>query len=208
MVPHPVLGLNFADLANESTRSTASREDARTTFASITPPSSLIEMSTMPCALILRAFACSSFASCGADTSSRGLSHGEAVCLSPPIAEGEMNAASTTKMMAERRRTILRMAKRIVADASALQGNCCNQTWPLKNSFPRNSQKKRVRMPCKRRSRFSWTFSIPQSFDCFEDNGLFQHPHEFSPSTRVGFQWPVQVIFRDNLEGQPHRQPL
>ena len=70
-------------------------------------------MSTMPCALILRAFACSSFDSCGADKISRGLAHGEAVCLSLAIAESEMNAASSTKMkmLAEHRRKILRMAK-------------------------------------------------------------------------------------------------
>jgi hypothetical protein len=92
VIPHPVLGLNFGDLANANNKSTASRDDARTTFASITSPSSLIEMSTMPCALIFRALACSSFDSWGADAISRGLSQGETVCLSPPIAEGEMKA--------------------------------------------------------------------------------------------------------------------
>jgi hypothetical protein len=70
-------------------------------------------MSTMPCALILRAFACSSFDIWGADKISRGLSHGEAVCLSLAIAESEMNAASSMKMLAERQRKISRMAKEV-----------------------------------------------------------------------------------------------
>src|SRR5712692_1114326 len=47
------LGFNFADLATVSSTSTASSEDAPTTFASITSPSSLIEMFTISCALIL-----------------------------------------------------------------------------------------------------------------------------------------------------------
>src|SRR5712692_6074403 len=85
------LGFNFADLATVSSTSTASSEDAPTTFASITSPSSLIEMFTISCALIL---SCELspvllFDRCGADAISRGLSHGESSCLSPPMAEGD-----------------------------------------------------------------------------------------------------------------------
>ena len=39
----------------------------------------------------------------------------------------------------------------------------CNGLWLLKNSLPgKRSKKLCARMPYKRRSRFSWTFSIPQ----------------------------------------------
>ena len=56
-----------------------------------------MEMFTYPCALILRAFSWSSFDQCGADAISRGLSHGECFFLSPAIAGGEVNAASSIK---------------------------------------------------------------------------------------------------------------
>src|SRR5215468_6253650 len=72
------------------------------------PPSSLMEILTYPCALILRAFAWSSFDHCGADAISRGLSHGESLCLSPAL----QVAASNIKVVDTEQKKRLFMARK------------------------------------------------------------------------------------------------
>ena len=56
----------------------------------------------------------------------------------------------------------------------ALDLNECNREWLLKNPISRNWSKKLcARMPCKRRSRFWWTFAVPPPGPFFQKRGFF-----------------------------------
>src|SRR5215472_8488825 len=102
-----------------------------------------MEILTNPCALILRAFAWSSFDQCGADAISRGLSQGEFSCLSPAIAGGEVNAAISIKTVDTEQKRRLFMAGRIAFHATRPQPlktaytlKMANQIWSLSFVFP------------------------------------------------------------------------
>ena len=76
---------------------------------------------------------------------------------------------------------------RLLRSASAR--NCRNQAWLLKNSYPRNSLKIKLRWDALQTTiSVLVDISYPPNFHCFEQNGVFQQPQAIAlktPSSRV-----------------------